>query len=62
VGEHRIGSSPSGDMAYEYGTVHTTYDSKSEGYQKFNAVILSVYRVEGGICRKVALTMQPLGE
>jgi ketosteroid isomerase-like protein len=62
VGEHRIVSSPSGDMAYEYGTLHMGYDSKEEGHQEFEAVILSVYRAKNGVCQKVALTMQPLEE
>jgi ketosteroid isomerase-like protein len=61
-GDHRIVSTPSGDMAYEYGTLQMAYDSKSEGHQQFKAVILSVYRVKDGVCQKVALTMQPLEE
>ncbi|MFY9529122.1 MAG: nuclear transport factor 2 family protein [Candidatus Acidiferrales bacterium] len=63
VGEHRIVSSPSGDMAYEHGTVHMTYDTKGDGqHHEFDAVILSVYKARNGICQKVALTMQPLDE
>jgi ketosteroid isomerase-like protein len=62
VGEHRIMSSPSGDMAYEYGTLHMGYDSKEDGHQEFEAVILSVYKAKDGVCQKVALTMQPLDE
>jgi hypothetical protein len=63
VGEHRIVSTPAGDMAYEYGTVHMAYDSTEEGgHHEFEAVILSVYRTVNGVCQKVALTMQPLEE
>lgn len=62
VGEHRIVSAASGDMAYEYGTVHMGYDSKSEGHREFEAVILGVYKAKDGVCQKVALTMQPLKE
>jgi ketosteroid isomerase-like protein len=63
VGEHKVVSAPSGDMAYEYGTVHMSYDSKGEGgHQEFEAVILAVYQARGGACQKVALTMQPLDE
>jgi ketosteroid isomerase-like protein len=62
VGEHRIVSSASGDMAYEYGTMRTSYDSKSEGHHEFEAVVLSVYKAGDGVCRKAALTMQPLEE
>jgi hypothetical protein len=47
-------------MSYEYGTVHMSYDSKAGGHQEFNAVILSVYRIQNGVCQKVAPTMQPL--
>jgi ketosteroid isomerase-like protein len=60
VGDHRIVPSPSGDMAYEYGTMKVSYDSKADGHQTFEAVILSVYKASDGVCRKVALTMQPL--
>src|SRR2546422_7575907 len=37
VGEHRIVAAPSGDMAYEYGTRHVSYDDK-EGHHEFEAV------------------------
>jgi ketosteroid isomerase-like protein len=60
VGDHRIVPSASGDMAYEYGTMRTSYDSKSEGHHEFEAVMLTVYKAGDGVCRKVALTMQPL--
>jgi ketosteroid isomerase-like protein len=60
VGDHRIVPSASGDMAYEYGTTHVSYDSKSGGHHEFEAVILSVYKAGDGVCRKVAMTMQPL--
>jgi hypothetical protein len=64
VGEHRIVSSPSGDMAYEYGTLHVSSDSKSDpaGHEDFKAVMLMVYKAKGAVCQEVAETMQPLGE
>jgi hypothetical protein len=65
VDEHRIVSSPSGDMAYEYGTLHMSSESKSNqaaGHEDFEAVMLIVYKVKDGVCQKVALTMQPLEE
>jgi hypothetical protein len=65
VGEHRIVSSPSGDMAYEYGTLHMSSDSKSNptaGHEEFEAVMLIVYKAKGAVCQQVAETMQPLGE
>jgi len=60
--DHRIVADPSGDMAYEYGTLQMAYDSKSEGHRAFKAVILSVYKAKDGACQKVALTMQPLDQ
>jgi hypothetical protein len=65
VGEHRIVSSPSGDMAYEYGTLHVSSDSKSSptsGHEEFEAVMLTVYKAKGVVCQQVAQTMQPLEE
>jgi len=63
VGAHRIVSSASGDMAYEYGTLHTSSDSKSNpatGHEDFKAAMLIVYKATGAVCQQVALTMQPL--
>lgn len=64
VGEHRIVSSASGDMAYEHGTLHMSSDSKSKpgeaGHEEFDAVMLIVYKANKGTCQQVALTMQPL--
>lgn len=63
VGEHKVVSAPSGEISYEFGTVHMSYDSKDEGgHHEFEAVILAVYEARGGVCQKVALTMQPLEE
>jgi hypothetical protein len=65
VGDHRIVSTPPGDMAYEYGTLQMSSDSKSNpaaGHEEFEAVMLIVYQVRDGVCQKVALTMQPLDE
>jgi len=62
VGEHRIVSSASGDMAYEYGTLHMSSDSKSNqatGHEEFDAVMLIVYKAKTVFARR-SLTMQPL--
>ena len=59
VGDHKIVSSPSGDMAYEYGTRHVSYDDK-EGHHEFEAVMLHVYKAKKGACQLAAMTMQPL--
>jgi hypothetical protein len=61
VGDHRIVSTPSGDMAYEYGTVHVGYDEGGK-HEEFEAVMLTVYKAKGGVCQVAALTMQPLEE
>jgi ketosteroid isomerase-like protein len=61
VGDHRIVSTPSGDMAYEYGTLRMGYDEGGK-HNEFEAVILSVYKANGGACQIVASTMQPLEE
>jgi len=63
--DHRVVSSPSGDMAYEYGTLRVSSDSKSNpasGHEEFEAVMLIVYKAKEGVCQEVALTMQPLEE
>jgi len=65
VGEHRIVSSAAGDMAYEYGTLHMSSDSKANpttGHEDFKAAMLIVYKAHGTACQQVALTMQPLEE
>jgi hypothetical protein len=61
VGDHRIVSTPSGDMAYEYGTLHMGYDEGGK-HNEFEAVVLSVYKAKDGVCQTVAATMQPLEE
>lgn len=65
VGEHRIVPSASGEMAYEYGTLHLSSDSRSNpttGHEHFKAAMLIVYKATGAACQQVALTMQPLEE
>jgi hypothetical protein len=63
--DRRVVSSPSGDMAYEYGTLRVSSDSKSNpasGREEFEAVMLIVYKAKDGVCQQVALTMQPVEE
>lgn len=63
VSDRRIVSAPSGEMAYEHGTVHVSYENRKDGSpHEFKAVILSVYMAKGDVCQRVAETMQPLGE
>ena len=61
VGEHRIVSTPSGDMAYEHGTLHMGYDEGGK-HNEFEAAMLTVFKAKDGVCQTVALTMQPLEE
>jgi hypothetical protein len=61
AGDHRIVSSPSGDMAYEYGTQRTTFDEGGKRTE-FEAAMLIVYRATGSVCQIAALTMHPLDE
>jgi ketosteroid isomerase-like protein len=59
--DHRIVASPSGEMAYEHGTMHVSYDDKSGGkHHTFSAVMLNVYQAKGAVCQQVAGTMHPL--
>jgi len=57
--DHRIVSSASGDMAYEHGTMDMSYDEQGKSHE-FKAVMLNVYKAKGGVCERVAGTMQPL--
>jgi hypothetical protein len=59
--DHRIVASASEDMAYEHGTMHVSYDDKSDGkHHTFDAVMLNVFKAKGTVCQQVAGTMQPL--
>jgi ketosteroid isomerase-like protein len=63
VSEHRIVQAPSGEMAYEYGTLDVKYDTKAGGqHHEFRAVMLNVFKAKNGVCQRVAGTMQPLDE
>jgi ketosteroid isomerase-like protein len=47
----RIVVSPSGDMAYEYGTERIAFDEKATGkHVDFTAAYLRVWKAEGGKC------------
>jgi len=61
--DHRIVASPSGDMAYEHGTMHVSYDDKDGGkHHSFDAVMLNVFKAKGAVCQQVAMTMSPLDD
>lgn len=59
--DHKVVASPSGDMAYEHGTMVMSYDEGGKS-QTFKSVILNVYKANGSVCESVAGTMQPLEE
>lgn len=59
--DHKIVASASSDMAYEHGTMDMSYDEDGKPHT-FKSVILNVYKANGGVCERVAGTMQPLGE
>jgi hypothetical protein len=59
--DRRIVASPSGDMAYEHGTMDMSYDEEGKTHT-FKAVMLNVYKANGSMCERVAGTMQPLEE
>src|ERR1051325_510424 len=58
-GDHRVVATPSGDMAYERGTMHMGYDEGGKRTE-FDAVMLMVYKAKNGACEMAALTMYPL--
>jgi hypothetical protein len=59
--DHHIVASASGEMAYEHGTMHVSYDDKSDGkHHSFDAVMLNVFQAKGAACQQVAMTMNPL--
>src|SRR5438270_4605001 len=52
--DHRVVASSSGDMAYEHGTMHVSYDDKSDGrHHSFDAVMLNVFKANGAACQQV---------
>jgi hypothetical protein len=57
--DHRIVASRTGEMAYEHGTMDMSYEEEGKPHE-FKAVMLDVYKAKGGVCERVAGTMQPL--
>jgi hypothetical protein len=59
----RIVVTPSGDMAYSYGTGHMSFDEVSTGkHVDFTAAFLSVWKVVNGSCKLAASMFEPEGE
>lgn len=56
----RIVADPSGDMAYEYGSSHMSYDDvKSGHHEDFTAAYLFVWKAERGACKVAAEMAEP---
>ena len=55
----RIVVASSGDMAYEYGTAHMSFDSKKEGHVDFTAAYLRVWKTVDGKCKIAAEMFEP---
>jgi ketosteroid isomerase-like protein len=59
VTPQRIVVSSSGDMAYEYGTIHLSFDDKKTGHEDFTAAYLRVWKIEDGQCKSAAMIAEP---
>ena len=59
----RIVVDPPGDMAYEYGTVHASFDERKTGkHIDFTAAYLRVWRAVDGSCKLAAEMFEPEGQ
>ena len=59
----RIVAAPSGDMAYEYGTGHMSFDDSDSGkHIDFTDAYLRVWKADNGSCKLAATMAQPEGE
>jgi Domain of unknown function (DUF4440) len=57
----RLVVAPSGDMAYEYGTSHISFDREKK-HVEFTAAYLRVWKASGKECKIAAMMAQPEGE
>jgi ketosteroid isomerase-like protein len=57
----RLVVAPSGDMAYEYGTSHISFEREKQ-HVEFTAAYLRVWKASGGQCKIAAMMAQPEGE
>jgi hypothetical protein len=56
----RIVADESGGMAYEYGTVHLSFDNVKTGeHEDFTAAYLRVWKADGGACKVAAEMAEP---
>jgi ketosteroid isomerase-like protein len=60
---NRIVAAPSGDMAYEYGTAHISYDEAKNGkHNDFTAAYLRVWKTVDGVCKQTAVMYEEVGK
>lgn len=58
----KIVASADGSMAYEYGTIHSSFDEVATGkHIDFQAAYLQVWKAEDGQCKIGASMFQPIG-
>jgi len=56
----RIVAADSGDMAYEYGTSHLSFDNVKTGeHEDFTAAYLRVWKADKGVCKVAAEMAEP---
>jgi ketosteroid isomerase-like protein len=56
----RIVADESGGMAYEYGTLHLSYDDVKAGkHEDFTAAYLFVWKADRGVCKVAAEMFEP---
>jgi hypothetical protein len=59
----RIVAAPSGDMAYDYGTTHFSYDDSDTGkHVDVTVASLHVWRADGASCKMAASMLQGEGQ
>jgi ketosteroid isomerase-like protein len=59
----RIVAASSGEMAYEYGTAHVSFDNKKDGkHVDFTAAHLRVWKAVDGKCKIAAEMFEPEGQ
>jgi ketosteroid isomerase-like protein len=59
----RVVVAPSGDMAYEYGTEHLSFDERANGkHRDFTTAYLRVWRAVDGQCKIAALMSEREGK
>lgn len=58
----RVVVAPSGDMAYEYGTEHVSFDERASKHRDFTTAYLPVWSAVDGQCKIAALMAEREGK